>query len=177
MIGKLGKFWKNEAGSSTVEFAILLPAFVAIFVSAFESGLMMVRNVMMERGVDLAVRDLRLGTPTPPTFEEFKQAVCDNAIIIADCMQTLQVELVPVSTATWGPLDPNPNCLDLESDLDPLDQTEYSVGTNNELMLVRVCALFKPISPATTLGLVMPEYQNGLYALIATSAFVNEPSR
>lgn len=79
------RFLRNETGSSTVEFCILLPAFLALFISSYEAGLLMVRNVMLERGVDLAVRDLRLGTPEPPTFEEFKQSICDNSLIIANC--------------------------------------------------------------------------------------------
>ncbi|NET52160.1 MAG: pilus assembly protein, partial [Merismopedia sp. SIO2A8] len=63
-----------------------LPGFLAIFISAYESGLMMVRNVMLERGVDIAVRELRLGTPQPPTFDEFKQSICDASGIIQNCV-------------------------------------------------------------------------------------------
>lgn len=174
---RLRSFWRKEDANASIEFVILFPAFIGIFLSAFESGLMMTRNVMMERGVDLAVRELRLGTPTPPTFEEFKQSICDNAVIIKDCDGVIQVELQPVSTTTWGPLDTGARCRDVTSDIDPIDQTEYSVGTNNELMMVRVCALFRPLSPGTTLGLRMPDVSEGLYALITTSAFVNEPSR
>ena len=174
---RFGAFRRDEDGAATIEFCLLLPAFIAIFISSYESGLMMVRNVMMERGVDIAVRELRLGTPTPPTFNEFKQSICDNAVIISDCENVIQVELRPISTTTWGPLIPTPTCIDIESNLDPIDQTEYSVGTNNELMLVRVCSLFDVIFPTTGWGMKMPQFDDGRYALVATSAFVNEPSR
>lgn len=168
---------RNESGATSLEFVILFPLFITIFLATFESGFMMLRNVMLERSVDLAVRDLRLGTPTPPTFDELKQTICDRTYFIDDCMDVVQVELRPVDMTTWGPLDGPPRCIDVESHIDPLDQTEYSVGSNNELMLVRVCALFRPMFPTTGLGLGMRYDVEGNYALIATSAFVNEPSR
>jgi hypothetical protein len=51
------------------------------------------------------------------------------------------------------------------------------VGGNNELMMVRVCALFRPMFPSTGLGLNLRYDGDGNYAIVATTAFVNEPSR
>ena len=168
---------REEDGTSTVEFVILFPMFMAIFFAAFESGFMMLRTVMLERSVDLAVRNLRLGTPEPPTFQEFKQQVCDNTFFVTNCNDVVQVQLEPVNMTTWGPLGGNPRCIDVEATIDPLDQTEYSVGANNELMMVRVCALFRPMFPTTGLGLNLQYDGDGNYAVVVTTAFVNEPSR
>ncbi len=168
---------RDEDGSATVEFAILFPAFIMVFMSAFESGIFMVRNVMLERGVDIAVRDLRLGLPVPPSFDEFKATVCDNAVIIDDCLNVVQIELQPVNTLTWAPLQGDAKCIDQASVIDPIDETTYLGGGNNEMMLVRVCALYQPFFPSTTLGMQMPKDDFGNYALVVTSAFVNEPSR
>lgn len=167
----------EEEGTSTVEFVIIFPIFMTIFFASFETGYMMVRNVMLERGLDYAVRELRLGTPAPPTFDEFKETICERAVIISDCMNVVQVQLEPVNMTTWGPLDETPRCIDIESTIDPINATNYVVGRNNELMLVRVCALFKPFFPTTGLGLMTRYNERGDYALVATSAFVNEPSR
>jgi hypothetical protein len=171
------RFRRDESGTSTVEFVILFPLFMAIFFAAFESGYLMLRNVMLERSVDLAVRELRLGDPQPPTFAEFKQGICDNTYFISDCDDVVQVQLRPVDMTTWGPLNGDPRCIDVESAIDPFDQTEYLVGGNNELMMVRVCALFQPMFPTTGLGLNMQYDGDGNYALVVTTAFVNEPSR
>ncbi|MEL6169287.1 MAG: TadE/TadG family type IV pilus assembly protein [Pseudomonadota bacterium] len=192
VLNNIRRLWRDENGSSTVEFVILFPAFIGIFISSYESGLMMVRNVMLERSVDLAVRDLRLGIPNDPTLTEedryklFKENVCDNAMV-ADCMNIVQVQLQPVSTATWTPLVGDANCVDEASlpdpDFNPYQATGYTSGGNNELMLIRVCALFTPFFPGTTLGMQMPKYNpddasdDAKYALVVTSAFVNEPSR
>ena len=70
-----------------------------------------------------------------------------------------------------------PRCIDIDSDIDPIDDTTFIGGDNNELMLVRVCALFQPMFPTTTLGMQMPTDGNGNYALVVSSAFVNEPTR
>jgi Flp pilus assembly protein TadG len=168
---------RDESGTSSIEFVILFPMFMAIFFAAFESGYLMLRNVMLERSVDLAVRELRLGDPQPPTFDEFKQQICDNTYFISNCADRVQVQLRPVNMTTWGPLNGDPRCIDVESALDPFDQTEYAVGGNNELMMVRVCALFQPMFPTTGLGLNMQYDGQGNYALVVTTAFVNEPSR
>lgn len=168
---------RDESGTSTVEFVILFPMFMIIFFAAFESGYMMLRNVMLERSVDLAVRDLRLGDPEPPEFAEFKQQICDNTYFIDSCLNRVQVQLEPVNMTTWGPLGGASRCIDVESTIDPYDQTEYSVGGNNELMMVRVCALFQPMFPTTGLGLAMRYDGDGNYAIVVTTAFVNEPSR
>ncbi len=175
---RLRRFRGNEDGNSTVEFVILFPAFIAIFLASFESGLMMVRNVMLERGVDLAVRTLRL-TSVDPDYDSIKQEVCDYADIFSNCMDLIHVEMEPVDMDDWI-MPGAPKCIDQDPDTDD-GEDAISGGGNNELMMLRVCALFKPYFPGTTLGMQMPVYYaddgEKKYALIATSAFVNEPTR
>lgn len=190
LLATLRRFRRSEdGGTSTIEFVILFPAFIAIFLGSFESGLMMVRNVMLERSVDLAVRTLRLGTPVPPSYDALKQTICDNALIFPDCMNLVQLQLEPVDMTTWDVPTNAINCIDEATHnnpvnpIDPVDDTTYIGGGNNELMIVRVCALFSPFFPGTTLGMQMPKFDtnnpddDAKYALVVTSAFVNEPSR
>ena len=193
----LRRFRRGEDGAATVEFCILFPAFVAIMLCSVEAGVMMVRNVMLERGADLAIRDLRLGVPfdenltAEERYDIFKETICDNTIIIPNCLDIVQVQLQPVSTETWAPLNNPANCINEAThlaDIDPVDpysDTNYENGGNNELMLVRVCALFDPFFPTTNLGMQMPkydpdpddEYIPNTYALVVTTAFVNEPAQ
>ncbi len=174
-LDRIVRLRRDEDGAVTIEFVILFPIFMSIFFAAFETGFMMVRNVMLERGVDYAVRELRLGAPNPPTFQEFKDTVCARSVIIRDCDNVIQVQLEPVDMDTWGPLDQQPRCIDIESNIDPADATTYITGNDQELMLVRVCALFEPLFPSTGLGMMTRYNDRGDYALVATSAFVNEP--
>lgn len=173
---RLGQMFRREDGTATVEFVIVFPAFILIFLSAFESGLMMVRNVMLERSVDLAVRELRLGGVNSPDFAQLKGLICANSVIFDNCDQVIQIELEAIDQATWDLNRGDARCIDQSTTINPLDETIYAVGASNDLMLVRVCALFRPLFPSTPLAMRMPDDGNGNYALVATSAFVNEPS-
>src|SRR5690606_40360377 len=66
--------------------------------SSLEMGTLMLRHVMLERALDMSVRDLRLGNWNNPTHDDFKRVVCNRAGVIPDCMNVLLVELRPVST-------------------------------------------------------------------------------
>jgi Flp pilus assembly protein TadG len=90
---RASRLGRDESGFSTVEFVIIFPLFLAIFLASFESGYMMLRNVMLERSVDLAVRELRLGDPNPPTDVEFRQQICENTYFVSDCNNRVMVEL------------------------------------------------------------------------------------
>ena len=169
-------FIRSERGTASLEFVILFPLYMFILLAAIEVGIYMTRHVMLDRGVDLAVRELRIGTENPPTFEEFKTMICDNTFIIQDCEDVVQVQLTPVNMTTWAGIDGPALCRDVSSTIDPFDQTEYSVGTNNELMMIQVCALLKPILPTTYIGLGMSYVDGQNYAMVITTAFVNEPA-
>lgn len=167
----------EEEGTATIEFVLFFPLFMTVFMSAFESGLLMTRQVMLERAMDLSIRNLRLGLwddpANPPTAEMLKQEICAWATVIPDCMDSLMMELRPVSTATWTPLDPNITCVERDEVLQPV--VEFNVGVENEMMLVRACAVFDPIFRSSAWGLNLPLDPSGGYQLAATSAFVNEP--
>ena len=129
------QFGRREDGAATVESALIFPAYIFVFLSAFEIGLANIRMVMIERASDLAVRALRLNTGNPPNYGEIKTAVCNAAGIIPNCMDVIQVELQPVSTDTWALLDNNAQCIDRASTIDPV--VSFENGQQNELMIVR----------------------------------------
>lgn len=174
LLAFLKKRSRCENGTATVEFVILFPVFISIFGSAFEAGLLTTRQVMLERATEVAVRDLRLGLGTVATYDELKARVCNVAGIIPDCMSALHIELAPISTATWDMRTGATECIDRDEDITPV--TSFTQGGSNELMLVRVCAVVRPMSPMTGLGLRLPKVNTSDYALVAASAFVNEPS-
>ncbi|MBS9717900.1 TadE/TadG family type IV pilus assembly protein [Pseudohalocynthiibacter aestuariivivens] len=167
------RFRRSEKGNATIEFVLVFPIFIYIFMSAFESGLLAVRHVMLERALDLTVRDLRLGNLTGPTHDELKTLICNRATILPDCMNALQLELRPVSTTTWSPLGSNATCVDRSGTITPV--VAFDGGGDNEMMLVRACAIFDPIFTGNGMGFHMRVDHTGGYALVSTSAFVNEP--
>ncbi|OYX45415.1 MAG: pilus assembly protein TadE [Rhodobacterales bacterium 32-67-9] len=169
----LGSKAREEDGTATIPFIMFLPFFLLLLMSTLESGMLMVRHVMLERGLDMTVRDLRLGIWNNPTHEEVKRAVCNRAGVIPDCMNVLLVELRPVSTTTWEPLSAGPVCVDRAEPIKPV--TTFDSGVGDEMMLIRACAKFDPIFPTSGLGFQLPKDNTGAYALVSTTAFVNEP--
>lgn len=175
MMKKIHLFRGKEEGSATIEFVMLFPVLVFVFLMGFEGGYYMVRSVMLERAVDVAVRDVRLGGVVP-NYMDLKASICDEASIIPDCMNSLMVELDPVlpvlgsvAQVASGPI----RCVD-RSGSNPQDGA-YSVGQQNQAMLVRVCALSQPLFPTTGIGVGMRVDLEGNYAIVATASFVNEP--
>ncbi|MEM9898118.1 MAG: TadE/TadG family type IV pilus assembly protein [Pseudomonadota bacterium] len=172
----LATLWNDVRGSSTIEFALLFPLFLSVPLMTIESGIFMTRYVLLDRGVDIAIRDLRLNTGSPPTFDELKTSICQKTFLITNCDETIQIELQPVEQTSWSALNSTPKCTDVESELDPYDTVSYTTGGNNELMLVRVCAIYRPFLPSTRFGMSLQQLPGGNYAIIVETAFVNEPS-
>ncbi len=169
----LSFFGKND-GTTSLEFVLLFPAFVILLLSSVESGTMMLRNVLLERGVDMAVRELRLGVNPPQDEAELLQRICVYSGFIRHCDTSLRLELVRVSKTTFDMPTASATC----SQKDELTQPalDYSVGGDHDLMLLRACAIFEPYFPTTGLGLKLPKMSTGHYALTAAAAFVVEPT-
>ena len=200
LAGRTRRFGRGEEGSSTVEFVILFPPVFLIFLSGFDAGMVMMRNVMLERGLDIAVRELRLGDPSPPTYDEFKEIICANTMgflgssvateeqPVPACIRNLQIELVTVTTEGTGPIAGDVRCVSKEQPINPADMSAFygDTGGNNEWMLVRACVNVNPSFDFVfqsagfewkSLGAVLDSDGADGYFMVATSAFVNEPSR
>ncbi|MEO1307642.1 MAG: TadE/TadG family type IV pilus assembly protein [Pseudomonadota bacterium] len=171
----LRRFWRNTEGSPTVEFVIVFPAFMVLFVSSFEAGLMQIRATMLERGVDMAVREIRLSTSTPPTYDDVKRMVCDGAGLIPNCLDSIRLEMRRISPHTGSMNVPvQAQCVDRQEPVEPVEFDD--VGDENDLMLLRVCVLFRPLAPTTGLGYQLANGDaDGEYALVSMSAYVSEP--
>lgn len=173
--GLLERFRNRDGGAASVEFAIYLPLFLAVFMAAFESGLLTLRNVMLERSVDIVVRDLRLGTMEDPTHDTVREAICARSGgMIPSCTDVLLLELIPVDGDTYDLPAQNNACVNRDEEIQPV--TDFNPGGQNDLMIVRACAIFDAIFPTTGLGLQLVVDESGGYQVTAASAFVNEPS-
>ena len=174
----LRRIAQTEDGTATVELVILFPAFVLVMVNAIEASILMTRATLLDRGLDLAVRELRLNTEAPPSFDGFRALICEGAALLPGCLDALQVELQPVSTATWGLMDAPARCVDREEPIAPLTEDNpdhYRAGASNQLMMVRACLVIDPLFPSYGLGALLPKDPSGGYRLIAVSAYVQEP--
>lgn len=165
---------RREDGTATLDFVLMVPIFVGIFVSSFELTIIMTRQMLLERGLDIAVRDLRLGTWANVTPSVLKTRICDRTVgLIANCEDQLMLEMVPIPTSTWATPDPEATCIDRDADVQPV--ISFNPGTENQMVIIRACVLTDPFFPGTMLALKLEAKPGDGFPLIATSGFVNEP--
>jgi hypothetical protein len=170
----LARFGRAETGTATLEFAILFPFFITIFLSAVELGMITVRHAMLERGLDLAVRDVRLGTGAIPQHDDLVVEICDFAGLIPNCAATLRLEMLQVNLRNPAVSIPdNVDCVDQSEEVSPV--RNFVNGQENELMIIRACVKFDPIFPTSGLGKQLNVDGAGQAALVASAAFVQEP--
>lgn len=170
---RLRRLWRREDGTATIEFVIFVPVVLTIFMASVESGFYMIRHVMLERGVDLVMREFRLGTLGAVSHDQLRNLICDATPILGDCQNILKVSLEPINTATWTMPNAPATCVDRGASIQP--PSNYSTGGTGQLMVIRVCAVQDPIFPSTGIGLELRADSRGGYQLVAASVFVNEP--
>jgi Flp pilus assembly protein TadG len=172
ILSRLTRGAKREEGTATVEFVLTLPAVLFVFLAAFESGVYMVRYILLDRALDMTVRELRLGMIQTPALDKLKTSICDNTGLVADCKNNLQLEMFSVDTKTWafpkGPI----SCRDRAEAIKP---DTLKVGVENEMMLIRACLTSNAIFPTTSIAAKMEKDSQGGYYVTAVSGFANEP--
>jgi TadE-like protein len=178
----------REDGNMTIEFVIVLPMIFSIFMMSFEAGLLMMRSVMLERAVDMTIRELRLGQipAAGPTalLAALKTRICSRTVIINNCDNSIRIELLPVDLNVWDMPTAAARCVDRTQPVQLVES--FDPGGQHELMLARICVLQKAIFPTLGLGdptlvgfgreLTDDQPGYGEYGLVAVSTFVNEPT-
>jgi hypothetical protein len=178
-IDKARAFMLAEDGVASISFVVAFPVFMLFFGMIFENGMISARHVMLERGVDIAVRDVRVGRMPEPTPALLRERICDVAQIIPDCENQLQLEMVTLDLRAWNGMPADVQCIDRSVPDRPI--TSFTPGGNNQLVFLRACARFDPVMPGSGIGYAISNSANsaagGSYALIATSSYVVEPFR
>lgn len=189
---RIQRFHQNEEGNATVEFVLLFPLYMWVFISSIESGLLMTRNAMLERGVDLVVREIRLNASWNPDEDDLKRSICEVGGMFDNCEQNLRIEMTRIDPI--NPVYP-PSRVPCVDRGDPGQAASvFSTTSQNDLVLLRVCALVDPIIPnyrlvrgffddteqptglsMMGLGSMVPLQNNGGLALVVSTMYVVEP--
>ena len=170
----LGRFRKEEDGSAMlVEFCFFVPLLFSVFLMAAEMGMYSMRQMFLDRGLDLAVRYVRLNTNVPLTHAQLKDMVCDYAGFIEDCDATLRLEMTPLNPRAFAEFNQTPDCVDISDDIQPV--RGFTLGQQQELMMVRACVKFLPMFPTSGLGRHFEKDGSGRARMVSSAAFVQEP--
>ena len=139
------RFARDERATATMEFVIMFPVVITLFIAVFENGVILTRQVLLERSLDEAVRLLRLartitdaetGQPRALTAADISEAICDNTGAIPDCDTVLVVDLRVIDTTTYALPAADVSCVD-RRDLTIQPANEFRQGQNNDLVVMQ----------------------------------------
>ncbi|TCP43193.1 TadE/TadG family type IV pilus assembly protein [Rhodovulum marinum] len=164
---------RREDGTASIEVVLALPVVFSMFLMGLEASILMTRQMLLEHALDTSMRGVRLGHYPGLDHDKFKKLLCSQINLFPDCENVLKIELTPVSRTTWDLPGEEITCVDRRAPIQPL--TNFAQGPQNTLMVVRACVVVDPFFPGIGLGLKLHEDPRDGYALVARSAFVNEP--
>lgn len=179
---RLRRFLIDETGTASIEFCFIIPIVMMIFMASVESSMYVARHAMLERSVDIVVRDIRLGNYDTLTHAELKAEICKGGMMassVQTCIDSMLIWMQPINTADFAMIAPPHGCVDRSEPIDPTFEptgTEFAFGADNEIMLMRICLKEDPMFPTSVVGAAMIRNEtDGSYALLTTTVFVNEP--
>ncbi|MEM7526772.1 MAG: TadE family protein [Pseudomonadota bacterium] len=179
MTRRLLAFLRCDKGAASLEFVMLFPLVFAILVAYLEMGWLLTKQMMLDRGVDVTMRQVRIGAVPNVTHDLIKQGICDNALILIDCDNSLKIQLIPYTTATPADFS-NVDCFDRSLPVDdPINvatQASSKSGDRDEIIFVRACVLVDFLLPGGGIGFLLAKSspETG-YSVVSYSAFMNEP--
>jgi hypothetical protein len=178
MIGCMKPFFKRfgreEDGNMTIEFVLGLPLIFSIFLTTTELGIYSMHQMFLDRGLDMAIRNVRLNTGNNLSHADLRKMVCDYAGFLENCETDVNLSLNPIDIDTYaGPSGQPSDCNNTYPPISPL--RNFVHGGEHQLMLVVACYKFRPIFPTTGLGFAFDEVTGGS-KMYSFSGFVQEPS-
>ncbi|MEW2917268.1 TadE/TadG family type IV pilus assembly protein [Ruegeria sp. ANG10] len=173
MLKKAVRIKRSEDGNITVEFVILFPLYMFFILGVIEYAMVSIQQAMLDRSMDLVVRDIRLGINLEDTqHDTIKDAICDNMVVMQGCSNNLLLEMIVQDPYSGVNLPEEATCVDREEEVQPV--TEFQSGGSNALMILRACAKIDPILPTTAMGRAVSG-DDGLVTLTSLTTFVQEP--
>ncbi|KEO55485.1 TadE/TadG family type IV pilus assembly protein [Thioclava indica] len=177
--GALARFRHDESGAVTIPSLLWIVFLFFILLSTIEMSVMFMKKTLLDQRVALTSRVMQLGLDGKPDEETLKNSICSNLTFLQDCRNNIAVETFSVDQTDWSStLDGKAvNCEISKDSTDPLPPKNIEYGTGDQIMIMRVCLRVKPIIPDTPFAKAMTAAWpwGDQYALVTTTAYVNEP--
>jgi Flp pilus assembly protein TadG len=173
------RFLKNKRGSSAVEFAIVVPVFLALMFSTFEVGWFYFVNATIDAATINIARFIRTGQAQTAGYDSqadreafFADEVCPKLQFLVDCEARVTAEVQTFATFQELADDTTPiTCRDDQPDA--IDNLAYSPGSDNAIVRVRICVIYDTLNP--TIGMSLAKNDAGQRRVAATYILRVEP--
>ncbi len=177
MFQRLKEFARCDRATATLEFCIVFPIIMILFIAVFETAMILIRQVMLERSLDNTVRLLRLTSNPAVTVDDIRTNICNSTLVLNDCENVLVVDLRVVDEVSYLLPTEDTLCVNADGVVNPANtfNTGRSDEEEDELMLIRVCAEVARMIPFSGFGLNLTRDNNDNVHMTSASVFVNEP--
>lgn len=175
LISRLSRFKREEDGQMLIEFALVIPLIFTIFMTSVELGIYQVRQIFLDRGVDMTVRLVRLNTGEDYTHADLKTLICNFSGFLDNCDDQLKLEMTPVDIRNFAGFAESADCTDASQPVQP--NRTFQQGIQNQMMLLRACYKFDPVFATSGLGFEFATKGDdaGMAKMVSVTAFVQEP--
>lgn len=164
----LRRFVRRQEGATAIEFGLVLLPFLSILLMTMETALVFFAQQTLETAVADSARLIMTGQAQSASFDadKFKTAVCGNIVALFDCSNGMYVDVQKYSS-----FSSISSSVTLDSSGKPV--TQYTPGTNGDIVVVRLIYKWPIVSPLTQTYLA--DTSSTTRMLVATAAFRNEP--
>jgi Flp pilus assembly protein TadG len=167
---------RDNRGAAAVEFALVVPLFLALLFSILEAGYFFFVSSAIDQAAARAARLIRTGQAQsqaqPINREDFFDEICEVVRQFGECDKRLTVDVSRFDDFAELAADmTSPTCRD--ADADALNAIPYNAGGQRDIVRVRICFLHKSISPG--LGLNLAQAEDGSRKVVSVTIFRNEP--
>ena len=171
----LKEFWDDDSATATMELVIVFPLLMIIFIAAFESAMILTRQIMLERTLDMSVRVLRLAQGVTTNADTVRDTMCANTNLLPNCQELLTIDLQLIDRTTYAMPDSNQICAGRGEEIVIQPDNAFDSGADNDFLLIRTCLIVDRILPISGFGLNLARDDSGGMHMMATTIFVNEP--
>lgn len=170
LYSKFKQFLACTDGSNAVEFAMVVPIFLAVVFSIFEVGYVFLTDLALESALNNAARLVRTGqVQGGMTAGQFKTQVCNGTYSLVNC-SNLNVDVNVFNSFDDG--TNLPPLLDENGEL--VDNSVFNTGTRESIIVIRTTYVYDIINPMGE-AIQLSNYGDNQYLQVHIVAFKNEP--
>ena len=173
------RFISDESGAPTVEFVVIFPFLLSMFLWMLETGYLAFHAVQLDRGLDITSRDLAIngipdGLTVDQAYEQIRDSVWENGLM-RGCADNLKLELYAhKSTDSFTTSDIS--CVNRTSGASTTPIVNAGNCTASDQMIeMRACLLYDPVMPVGLTYFQKSDADTDAVQITSRSIFFNEP--
>lgn len=167
--GLAWRFWLDRAGSTAIEFALVLPVYAMLVFGLVEVSLIQFASAALEGASNSAARQIRTGSVqlSGSPMNEFQRIFCEEVFAFVACDGDVVFNVQTFGSFQEVTMQP------LRNPDGTLKKTNFVPGGPGEIMIVQSAYQWDILTPM--LGLMLGDNGGSTRLIASTAVFRNEP--